>query len=185
MDKLKMHSPNLTHENIAKLRELFPGCVTEAKDKNGRIRYAVDFDQLRQELLDHIVEGPQERYRLDWPGKRSALMTANAPIAKTVLPCREERVPLAVGLDRGVIAALPSSATAFNWSNPMNWQNHIRTDPSVLAGKLVVKGTRLTVEFLLGLLDKGWIRVRVLENYLQLPMKPRELCLLSLPKRCG
>ena len=92
MEKLKMHSPDLTDENIAKIRELFPGCVTEAKDENGELRYAVDFDQLRQELSDHIVEGPQERYHLNWPGKREALLAANAPIAKTLRPCREESV---------------------------------------------------------------------------------------------
>lgn len=93
MDKLKMHSPDLSQDNIAKIRELFPGCVTEARDEaTGAVRLAVDFDQLRQELSDHIVEGPQERYRLDWPGKREALVVANAPIAKTLRPCHEESV---------------------------------------------------------------------------------------------
>jgi adenine-specific DNA-methyltransferase len=92
MDKLKMHSPNLTQDNIARLRELFPGCVTEAKGANGTVKMAVDFDQLRQELTESIVEGPQERYHLNWPGKREALLTANAPIAKTLRPCREESV---------------------------------------------------------------------------------------------
>lgn len=92
MDKLKMHSPDLTQDNIARIRELFPGCVTEARGNNGELRLAVDFDQLRQELSDHIVEGPQERYQLDWPGKREALLAANAPIAKTLRPCREESV---------------------------------------------------------------------------------------------
>ena len=92
MEKLKMHSPDLTDENIAKIRDLFPNCVTEATDENGKLRLAVDFDQLRQELTDSIVEGPQERYRLDWPGKREALLTANAPIAKTLRPYREESV---------------------------------------------------------------------------------------------
>ena len=92
MKKLKMQSPNLTDENIEKIRELYPDCVTEAKDENGNLRYAVDFDQLRQALSDHIVEGPQERYRLDWPGKREALLAANAPITKTLRPCREESV---------------------------------------------------------------------------------------------
>ncbi|GGA56662.1 hypothetical protein GCM10011385_07690 [Nitratireductor aestuarii] len=93
MEKLKMHSPDLSQENIAKIRELFPGCVTEARDeKTGKLRLAVDFDQLRQELSDHIVEGPQERYRLDWPGKREALALANAPIAKALRPCHEESV---------------------------------------------------------------------------------------------
>lgn len=90
MDKLKMHSPDLRQDNIARIRELFPGCVTEAADKNGKLRLAVDFDQLRQELSDHVVDGPQERYQLDWPGKREALSAANAPIAKTVRPCRSE-----------------------------------------------------------------------------------------------
>lgn len=92
MKKMKMHSPNLTQGNIASIRELFPGCVTEAKGEDGRLKLAVDFDQLRQELSESIVEGPQERYHLNWPGKREALLTANAPIAKTLRPCREESV---------------------------------------------------------------------------------------------
>lgn len=92
MDKLKMHSPNLTQENIARIRDLFPGCVTEAKGEDGSVKLAVDFDQLRQELSESIVEGPQERYHLNWPGKREALLAANAPIAKTLRPCREESV---------------------------------------------------------------------------------------------
>ncbi|MBB5018961.1 adenine-specific DNA-methyltransferase [Chitinivorax tropicus] len=92
MEKLKMHSPNLTQDNIARIRDLFPGCVTEAKGEDGSVRLAVDFDQLRQELAESIVEGPQERYHLNWPGKREALLTANAPIAKTLRPCREESV---------------------------------------------------------------------------------------------
>ncbi|MGL6574994.1 site-specific DNA-methyltransferase [Aeromonas hydrophila] len=92
MEKMKMHSPNLTQDNIARLRELFPGCVTEAKGGDGGVKLAVDFDQLRQELAESIVEGPQERYHLNWPGKREALLTANAPIAKTLRPCREESV---------------------------------------------------------------------------------------------
>ncbi len=93
MDKLKMHSPDLTQENIARIRDLFPGCVTEARDAvTGKLRLAVDFDQLRQELSDSIVEGPQERYRLDWPGKREAMATINGPEAKTLRPSRKESV---------------------------------------------------------------------------------------------
>ena len=92
MDKLKMHSPDMTQDNISKIKGMFPGCVTEAADEDGKIRLAIDFDQLRQELSDSIVEGPQERYHLNWPGKREALITANAPIAKTLRPCREESV---------------------------------------------------------------------------------------------
>lgn len=93
MDKLKMHSPDLSQENIAKIRDLFPGCVTEARDEvTGELRLAVDFDQLRQQLSDHIVDGPRERYRLDWPGKREALVVANAPIGKALRPAIDESV---------------------------------------------------------------------------------------------
>jgi adenine-specific DNA-methyltransferase len=92
MEKLKMHTPDLTQDHIARIRELFPNCVTEARDERGKLKLAVDFDLLKQELSDHIVEGPQERYHLNWPGKREALLTANAPIAKTLRPCREESV---------------------------------------------------------------------------------------------
>jgi adenine-specific DNA-methyltransferase len=92
LEKLKLHSPDLTQDNIAKIRDLFPGCVTEARDAAGQLKLAVDFDQLRQELSDHIVEGPQERYHLNWPGKREALLTANAAIAKTLRPASAESV---------------------------------------------------------------------------------------------
>lgn len=92
MEKLKMHTPDLTQDNIARIRELFPSCVTETKDTQGNIKLAVDFDQLKQELSGQIVEGAQERYHLNWPGKREALLTANAPIAKTLRPAREESV---------------------------------------------------------------------------------------------
>ncbi|CAJ0804978.1 site-specific DNA-methyltransferase [Ralstonia thomasii] len=90
MDRLKMHSPNLTQDNIARIRELFPACVTEAKGEDGSVKLGVDFDQLRQELTESVVDGPQERYHLSWPGKREALFSANLPIAKTLRPNREE-----------------------------------------------------------------------------------------------
>ena len=92
MDKLKMHSPDMTQQNIEKIQALFPNCVTESRGANGELKLAIDFDQLKQELSNSIVEGPQERYQLNWPGKREALLTANAPIAKTLRPCREESV---------------------------------------------------------------------------------------------
>jgi len=92
MNKLKMHSPDLTQANIDKLADLFPNCMTEAAGADGVVKRSIDFDQLRQELSGSIVEGPQERYQLNWPGKREALLTANAPIAKTLRPCREESV---------------------------------------------------------------------------------------------
>jgi adenine-specific DNA-methyltransferase len=92
MDKLKMRSPNLTEGNIAKLAALFPNCGTESHDEKGELKRSIDFDQLRQELSSAIVEGPRERYHLNWPGKREALLVANAPITKTLRPCREESV---------------------------------------------------------------------------------------------
>ena len=92
MEKMKLHSPNLTLENISRIRDLFPGCVTEAQGEDGQLKLAVDFDQLRQELSESIVEGPQERYQLNWSGKRETLLIANAPIAKTVRPYKEGSV---------------------------------------------------------------------------------------------
>lgn len=92
MEKLKMHSKDLSQDNLAKIQAAFPNCVTERKNAQGQIELAIDFDLLRQELSASIVEGPQERYRLDWPGKREAMLTANAPIAKTLRPAREESV---------------------------------------------------------------------------------------------
>ena len=87
-----MHSPNLAEMNIEKLAQLFPGCVTETADGKGGLKIGIDFDLLRQELSLLVVEGAQERYQLNWPGKREALLAANAPIAKTLRPCREESI---------------------------------------------------------------------------------------------
>ncbi|MDY0251091.1 MAG: DNA methyltransferase [Pseudomonas sp.] len=92
MDKLKMHSKDLSQDNLAKIQLAFPNCISERQNAQGQIELAVDFDLLRQELTASIVEGPQERYRLDWPGKREAMLTANAPIAKTLRPARDESV---------------------------------------------------------------------------------------------
>jgi len=92
MDSLKMQSPNLVDANIEKIAALFPNCITEDRDENGTVRRVVDFDLLRQELSVCLVEGPRERYTLSWPGKNEAILTANAPIAKTLRPCKEESV---------------------------------------------------------------------------------------------
>lgn len=92
MNKLKMHSPDLTQANIDKLAELFPNCMVESRDAKGVVTRSIDFDQLRQELSGAIVEGSHERYQLNWPGKREAQIMANAPISKTLRPCREESV---------------------------------------------------------------------------------------------
>lgn len=89
---LKMHSMNKIDENINKIAQLFPNCVTEAKGENGEITKKIDFDMLKQELSHSLVEGREERYQFTWPDKRQAILTANAPIDKTLRPCREESV---------------------------------------------------------------------------------------------
>ena len=92
MDKLKMHSPNKVDENIAKIGALFPNCLTEVKNADGVVVRAIDFDMLRQELSSVIVEGNEERYQFTWPDKKKSILLANAPIAETLRPCREESV---------------------------------------------------------------------------------------------
>ena len=92
MEKLKMQTTNVVNENIKKIGELFPNCLTETLDENGRPQMAIDFDQLRQELSKDIVEGPEERYQFTWPDKRNAIRLANAPTTDTLRPCREESV---------------------------------------------------------------------------------------------
>lgn len=104
MTTLKMHTPNLVDSNIERLAELFPNCVTEKpktdeqgkviRDMNGEVvlERGIDFELLKQELSHSVIDGSQERYRLDWVGKREAIVTANSPIAKTLRPCRDESV---------------------------------------------------------------------------------------------
>ena len=92
MDKLKMHSINKVDENIEKIGKLFPNCITERKNEKGEVEYAVDFDMLKQELSSVVVEGNEERYQFNWPDKKKSILLANAPIAKTLRPCREESV---------------------------------------------------------------------------------------------
>lgn len=92
MNHLKMHSLNKIDENVSKIATLFPNCVTEAKDENGEITHKIDFDMLKQELSHSLVEGREERYQFTWPDKKQAILTANAPINKTLRPCREESV---------------------------------------------------------------------------------------------
>jgi adenine-specific DNA-methyltransferase len=87
IEKLDLASPDLVNENFEKLAALFPGCVTESAE--GKV---IDFDLLRQEFSHHVVEGNKERYRLEWPGKREAIVTANLPTTKTLRPVREDSV---------------------------------------------------------------------------------------------
>ena len=90
MNKLTMQTHNIVDENIKKIAELFPNCLTERLDEHGKPEVAIDFDQLRQELSKDIVEGPAERYQFTWPDKRNAIRLANAPTTDTLRPCREE-----------------------------------------------------------------------------------------------
>jgi len=92
MNKLTMKSVDLTQVNIDKIAELFPNVITEARDETGKIKRAIDFDLLKQELSDVLVEGDKERYQLTWPGKREAILNANSPIDKTLRPIREDSV---------------------------------------------------------------------------------------------
>src|SRR5690606_37921903 len=87
IEKLDLKSPDLVNENFEKLAALFPNCVTESAEVK-----AIDFDLLKQELSYAVVEGNKERYRLEWPGKREAIVTANSPTTKTLRPVREDSV---------------------------------------------------------------------------------------------
>ena len=92
MDKLNMQTTNIVDENIKRIGELFPNCLTERLNDEGKPEVAIDFDQLRQELSKDIVEGVEERYQFTWPDKRNAIRLANAPTTDTLRPCREESV---------------------------------------------------------------------------------------------
>ena len=89
MEKMKMETPNLTEQNVEKIAELFPNCVTEGKDENGKIKKLINFDTLKQMLSDSVIEG-KEVYEFTWPGKKEAIIEANTPIRKTLRPCKEE-----------------------------------------------------------------------------------------------
>ena len=85
MDKLKMHSLDGVARNIELIGNLFPNAVTEVM-RDGKVERAIDFDVLRQELSDCIVEGREERYQFTWPDKKKAMLAANAPITATLRP---------------------------------------------------------------------------------------------------
>ena len=92
MDKLKMHTPNRADDNFKKLAALFPNAVTETIDENGVVVRAIDKDVLMQEISCTVVDGNEERYQFTWPDKKKSVLLANAPINKTLRPCREESV---------------------------------------------------------------------------------------------
>lgn len=92
MDKMKMHTVDITEGNVEKIGQLFPNCLTERVGNDGKVEKAIDFDLLRQELSKDIVEGTQERYQFSWPDKKRSIRLANAPSSKTLRPYRKESV---------------------------------------------------------------------------------------------
>ena len=92
MERLKLQTTDIAERNIELLGQMFPNCLTEAKNDKGEVVRAIDFDKLRQELVCKVAEGVEERYQFTWPDKRAAIRLANAPINKTLRPCREESV---------------------------------------------------------------------------------------------
>ena len=92
MDKLKMQTVNKADENFKKLAAMFPNAVTETIDENGEVVRAIDKDVLMQEINTRVVDGKEERYQFTWPDKKKSVLLANAPISKTLRPCREESV---------------------------------------------------------------------------------------------
>ena len=92
MKKMKMQSLNVTGSNIDKIAKLFPQCVTERKDKDGKTVQGIDFEKLRDELSADVIDDGEERYQFTWPDKKSHAHLANTPTNKTLRPCREESV---------------------------------------------------------------------------------------------
>lgn len=91
MDKMRMESIDMTEQNIEKIGALFPNCITETKDADGKPKKAINFDLLRQMLSGDVIEG-DEAYEFTWVGKKAAIVEANKPIRKTLRPCKEESV---------------------------------------------------------------------------------------------
>ena len=87
-----MQTANKADENFKKLAEMFPNAVTETIDENGEVVRAIDKDVLMQEINTKVVDGNEERYQFTWPDKKKSVLLANAPINKTLRPCREESV---------------------------------------------------------------------------------------------
>ena len=92
MDKLKMHTQNLADDTFAALAAMFPNAVTETIDENGEVIRAIDAEVLAQEINTSVVSGKEERYQFTWPDKKKSVLMANAPIAATLRPCKEESV---------------------------------------------------------------------------------------------
>ena len=96
-ESLTMHTSNLADDNFSALAKMFPNAVTETitgYDEDGEpiIERAIDADVLAQEINTHVVAGKEERYQFTWPDKKKSVLLANAPIAATLRPCRDESV---------------------------------------------------------------------------------------------
>lgn len=91
MEKMRMESVDMTEKNIEKIKSLFPNCITETRDKDGKLKKAINFETLKQILSDEIVDG-DEAYEFTWVGKKAAIVEANKPIRKTLRPCKEKSV---------------------------------------------------------------------------------------------
>ena len=91
MDKMRMESVDMTAQNIEKIGALFPNCITETVDENGKPKKAINFELLRQMLSSDVIEG-DEAYEFTWVGKKASIVEANKPIRKTLRPCKEESV---------------------------------------------------------------------------------------------
>ena len=93
MDKLRMQSSNGIEDNITKIAQLFPDCVTETVDeRSGQPKHLIDFEKLKQNLSDSVMSERAERYQFTWPDKSKAILLANSPINATLRPCREDSV---------------------------------------------------------------------------------------------
>ena len=92
MEKLSNQSKDISQENIEKIEKIFPNCVTETMGEDGKIKQSIDFDILKQDLSDTVVEDKTERYQFTWPGKNKAILLANAPTTNTLRPLPEKSV---------------------------------------------------------------------------------------------
>src|SRR4051812_44549842 len=92
MEKLELQSADVTAKYVEAIAELFPQAVTEGRDDDGNLVHRIDFEVLRQELSEYVVDDAKEVYQIDWPGKLAAEFASNAPISKTLRPSRADSV---------------------------------------------------------------------------------------------
>lgn len=90
MEKMKFETDDLSQKNVEKIGKLFPNCITETKDENGKLKKAIDFEMLKQMLSDDVIDEGDEAYEFTWVGKKASMVEANKPIRKTLRPCKEE-----------------------------------------------------------------------------------------------